>query len=166
MRQDQPKPAIAIGLWGLPAAVALTLAVGVLSALAGGSGPSPWYEALAKSPLNPPSTVFAVVWPILYAFMGLSLWLLLREPANQARRAALAWFFIQLAVNAAWSWVFFDRHWLGVAVVHIAVLWGCVIAFMAASRKISPLVALINVPYLAWLTFAFHLALEVWRLNR
>ncbi|RIK94072.1 MAG: hypothetical protein DCC73_05745 [Proteobacteria bacterium] len=164
MLQDQPKPAI--GLWGLPAAVALTLGVGVLSALAGGSGPSPWYDALVKSPLNPPATVFALVWPMLYGLMGLSLWLLLREPESQLRRKALTWFFIQLAVNAVWSWVFFDRHWLGLAVIHVAVLGACVIAFMAAARKISSLAALLNAPYLAWLTFAFYLALEVWRLNR
>ncbi|MDO7709581.1 MAG: tryptophan-rich sensory protein, partial [Gammaproteobacteria bacterium] len=29
-----------------------------------------WYVDLVKSPLNPPSFVFGIVWPILYALMA------------------------------------------------------------------------------------------------
>ena len=64
-----------------------------------------WYFALAKPPFNPPSWVFAPVWTALYALMALALWRVLRCPPESARRVALIFFFVQLALNALWPWM-------------------------------------------------------------
>lgn len=145
--------------------VAVLIAIGALSAWLGGSGPSPWYDALTKAPLNPPPPVFGIVWTALYALMGVSLWLLSQARDTPERSRAVKAFGLQLAVNFAWTWVFFDRHWLGLAVLHIVVLQVCLVVFLAQARRVSPWAAWINIPYLLWTLFALYLSFEVWRLN-
>jgi len=69
---------------------------------------APWYAGLAKPSFNPPNWVFAPVWTTLYVLMAFAVWRILRLPqVSAARRLALSLFFIQLALNAAWSWMFF-----------------------------------------------------------
>ena len=60
----------------------------------------------------PPGWVFGVVWPILYALLGVALAMILAEPPSPRRRKALILFFVQLALNFAWSPIFFAgaRH--------------------------------------------------------
>lgn len=72
---------------------------------------APWYAGLVKPSFNPPNWVFAPVWTMLYVLMAIALWRILRLPeVFAARRLALTLFFVQLALNAAWSWMFFGAH--------------------------------------------------------
>jgi benzodiazapine receptor len=69
---------------------------------------APWYSGLVKPAFNPPNWIFAPVWTILYALMAFAVWRILRQPlATAARRSALTLFVLQLALNVAWSWMFF-----------------------------------------------------------
>lgn len=71
----------------------------------------PWYAGLIKPSFNPPNWVFGPVWTALYALMAFAAWRILRLPlASAARRLAVCLFFIQLALNAAWSWMFFGAN--------------------------------------------------------
>ena len=70
-----------------------------------------WYASLTKPSFTPPNGVFSPVWTILYAFMAYAAWRLLSVPQGTPRRAgALTAFFVQLALTAAWSWVFFGMR--------------------------------------------------------
>ena len=72
---------------------------------------APWYAGLVKPSFNPPNWVFGPVWTTLYLLMAFAVWRILRLPAASAeRRWALSLFFAQLALNAAWSWMFFAAH--------------------------------------------------------
>jgi tryptophan-rich sensory protein len=72
---------------------------------------APWYAGLTKPSFNPPGWVFAPVWTTLYVMMAIAVWRILRLPdASAARRLALTLFFIQLVLNAAWSWMFFGAN--------------------------------------------------------
>ena len=72
---------------------------------------TPWYAGLTKPSFNPPNWVFAPVWTTLYVMMAIAVWRILRSPdASAARRLALTLFFIQLVLNAAWSWMFFGAN--------------------------------------------------------
>ena len=71
----------------------------------------PWYETLAKPSFNPPTWVFAEVWATLYALMAYSLFRVLRmREQSQERTRAIILFFVMLALNAAWSWMFFGAR--------------------------------------------------------
>src|SRR3954464_1714753 len=89
-------------------AVAATLVVGQIATF---PNLVPWYAGLIKPSLNPPNWVFAPVWTALYALMAFSVWRILRlHRRTPLGRLGLSLFFIQLALNPAWSWMFFGAH--------------------------------------------------------
>ncbi|HEV7873907.1 MAG TPA: TspO/MBR family protein [Enterovirga sp.] len=125
-----------------------------------------WYAGLAKPPLTPPNGVFGPVWTLLYALMAWAVWRILSRPADlPGRRGALGWFFVQLALNAAWSWVFFALHSPALGLVVILALVAAIGVTIRRFRQADRLAAWLLVPYLAWVLFATYLNLGVWRLN-
>lgn len=124
-----------------------------------------WYPTIAKPEWTPPPWVFGPVWTVLYAMMGLSLWLVWRSGAWAERRGALALFMFQLVLNAAWSLIFFGAKSPGLAFAEIMLLWFAIIATIIAFWKYSRTAALLLVPYLCWSTFAALLNFTIWRMN-
>ena len=78
----------------------------------------------------------------------------------------LAIFGIQLALNLAWSIIFFGQNNIGLALVDIIVLWIAIAATIFAFRHVSILAGWLLVPYLIWVTFAAALNLSIWNMNR
>jgi tryptophan-rich sensory protein len=148
---------------------AAPLAVGGLTGLATAPQIRSWYRTLDRPSWNPPDGVFGPVWTGLYALMGVSLVRIVRagEPSGAAtRRVALGLFAAQLALNGAWSWIFFSRHAIGAALAEILVLWLAIAATIGTFAAIRPSAAALLVPYLAWVTFATALTAAIWRRNR
>jgi benzodiazapine receptor len=154
--------------WGA-AALICVLAIELLGGLSGwlsnsgyGNG---WFGALQKPSFMPPGWAFGVVWPILYALIGIALAMILAEPASPRRQAALTLFFIQLALNFAWSPIFFAGHDIQLANIVIFVM--AVTAAIAARLflKMRTSAGLLMVPYLAWLVFAATLNSTIASLN-
>ena len=107
-------------------AIVAVIAIEVLGGLSGwlsnsGYG-NAWFDALQKPGFMPPGWVFGVVWPILYALLGIAVAMILVEPASPRRQAALTFFFIQLALNFAWSPIFFAKHDIVTAKIIIFVM--------------------------------------------
>ncbi len=92
--------------FGLLAVIAVA-AASLIGQLATYPNLAPWYAGLVKPSFNPPNWVFGPVWTTLYLLMAFSVWRILRLPQSPERRRALSIFFLQLAMNAAWSRVFF-----------------------------------------------------------
>lgn len=113
-----------------------------------------WYPSLRKPSWTPPSWLFGPVWTLLYIAMGVAAWLVWRESATHDVAGALAWYGAQLALNAAWSLVFFGRRAPVPGLVVIVLLWWAIAATIASFMPISPLAGWLLVPYLAWVTFA------------
>ena len=159
---------------GLTARSAFSAWVGLffwvaLSFAAAGIGsrfpPGDWYAHLAKPAVNPPAWVFAPVWTLLYLVMGIAAWLVWRQRRVARTAPALALFLVQLALNAAWSWLFFGLRQLGWALVDLAALWLAIGATLLAFWAHRPLAGLLMVPYLLWISFAALLNFQLWRLN-
>lgn len=149
----------------LAACVAVPLAVGLLSGLATASGVEDWYPGLRKPAFNPPNWVFGPMWTLLYVLMGISLYWIWTAPRGRARARALIVFAIQLALNCAWSFLFFAFHKIGIALVEIALIWCAVLLMIFVFRQVHKPAALLQVPYLLWVTFATVLNAALWRLN-
>ena len=92
----------------LAAWVGLCMAVGIIAGLL--FKPGAWYAALDKPFFNPPSWLFAPVWTMLYIAMGVAAWRIGCLPASAGRNQALRQFGVQLALNAAWTPVFFGAQ--------------------------------------------------------
>lgn len=117
------------------------------------------YNAFEKPPLSPPGAVFSVVWLILYALMGISAYVIYSADAPFVQKKnALKIYALQLAVNFAWSIVFFRFGMLFAGAVLAAVLTVLVVIMIYRFGKISPKAAYLNVPYLLWLCYAVYLA--------
>jgi len=122
-----------------------------------------WYPSLRKPSWNPPNAVFGPVWTLLYAAMAVAVWLVWRTGGDVA--APLWLFAVQLALNVAWSVVFFGRRQLRGAVAVIVGLWIAIAATLVVFASIDAVAAALLVPYLAWVTFAAFLNGAIARLN-
>lgn len=140
----------------------LSLAVMLFAAL---FQPGEWYAALAKPAWTPPNWLFGPVWLCLYVMMAVAAWLVWRRRGFAGARAALGCYLFQLALNAAWSWIFFGEHRMGVGFANLAVLWAAIVATAGLFGKHNRVAALLLVPYLLWVTYATALNFAVWRLN-
>jgi tryptophan-rich sensory protein len=126
-----------------------------------------WYAGLAKPPFNPPNWVFAPVWTVLYALMGLSAYLVYEKGLRRNEvRKALAVFAGQLLLSTLWSMVFFGAHMIFGAAVVIVLLWGMILASIWLFSRISKAAAYLLVPYILWVSFATVLNISLYVLNR
>jgi translocator protein len=74
--------------------------------------------------------------------------------------------FFQLALNFAWSFIFFYSKMIGPALIEIIVLWISIVIMLVLFYKIRPLAAWINIPYLLWVSFATALSAAYYALKR
>ncbi len=128
-------------------------------------GPGKWYERLEKPPWTPPNWAFPVVWMILYGMIAVSGWILWTAPPGTEIALPLGLWGLQLALNAAWSPVFFGLRRLDLGMVVVSGMWVSILATIVACWPVSWLAALLLVPYLVWVTIAAALNLSVWRRN-
>ena len=143
--------------------VVATLLVGQLATL---PNLVPWYQGLAKPAFNPPNALFGPTWSLLYALMAVAAWRLLRLPPDRpGRPAALAAFYAQLALNAAWPWLFFALHSPALGLVDIVPQLLLVGLAVATAWRVDRIAASCLVPLLAWVGFATALNLAILRLN-
>lgn len=142
---------------GWPVLVGL-LAVNAVVAAGGGlasaSGVDGWYAAADKPAWTPPDWVFGPVWTVLYVLMAVAAWLLWRRHGARAARTALVLYGVQLALNAAWTPVFFGAQQLGAGLAIILALEVALVATVVAFHRLSPAVAWLLGPYLAWVLYA------------
>ena len=139
----------------LPLLVILTSIIGSLANVYINS--DTWYEELIKSPLNPPSYVFGIVWPILYAIMAFVSFKMAEKISSL--------FILQLLANAAWSWIFFYFHAPLIALVDIGVLIYLNLKIISVVKIESPILFYMYLPYLVWLSFAAFLNASIIFLN-
>lgn len=127
--------------------------------------PGEWYASLRKPSWNPPSWIFGPVWTALYVMMATAAWLVWKRGGFAAQRQPLTLFLVQLALNAAWTPLFFGVHWPGVAFAEILLLWLAIVATILFFRRVSSAATWLLAPYLLWVTFATVLNFTLWRLN-
>ncbi len=150
----------------LLASVLLCQGAGLIGSLFTRAAIPTWYAAAQRPSFAPPNWVFAPVWTILYLLMGIVLYRLWsREDGGRERMAALAWFFIQLTLNAVWSPVFFGLKAPWAAFAIILLMLGAILGTIRALHRLDPTSAWMLMPYLLWVTFASAVNFEFARLN-
>jgi translocator protein len=136
------------------------------AALGSGFAPGEWYAGLTRPAWTPPDWLFGPVWTVLYSAMAVAAWLVWRRAGFTHGRMALSCYGLQLALNAAWSWLFFGLQRPDLAFAGISLLWLAILATMIGFARIQALAAWLLAPYLIWVSFAAILNLELWRLNQ
>ncbi|MDE1854938.1 MAG: tryptophan-rich sensory protein [Candidatus Micrarchaeota archaeon] len=125
-----------------------------------------WYATLAKPIFSPPNWLFGPAWTILFALMGISLYLIWERGTRkkQARRALYA-FGAQMALNVLWSVAFFGLRSPLLGLMDIVLLLIAIVFTMWEFYRISRPAAYLLVPYILWVAFATLLNFSVWALN-
>lgn len=146
--------------------IAVPLLVGVVSAFLTRGGME-MFETIVKPPLSPPNWLFPVVWTILYILMGISSYLIFTSGAEQEKiEKAISIYGYQLVVNFLWPTFFFNLQWYLFSFFWLLLLWLLVFQMIRKFAEIDKRAALLNLPYLIWLTIAGYLNLGIWWLNQ
>ena len=124
-----------------------------------------WYNELQKPSWTPPNNIFGPVWGFLYAFMALAAWMVWRRTSLVKPATPMILFILQLALNIAWSWLFFGMESPGIAMVDIVALWFLILATLIAFWKTTPISGILFIPYIIWVTYAAALNFAVWQMN-
>ena len=148
----------ALALW-----VGLCVTVGIVSGWL--FKPGAWYATLEKPFFNPPAVVFAPVWTVLYIAMGVAAWRIWTLPPSPERKQALRQFGVQLALNAAWTPVFFGAQSLGGGLVVIVAMVFAIVVTIQRFHPLDKIAAWLLAPYLAWVAFATALNVALLALN-
>lgn len=142
------------------------IGLGAIGSIATSSSIDTWYTTINKPSFNPPSWLFAPVWTILFALMGLAAAYVWDKGLDRkAVRSALILFGIQFLLNIAWSFLFFGAQNPTLAFIEILILWVFIFLTIRAFFKIKKLSGWLLVPYLLWVSFASILNFSIMMLN-
>jgi len=124
-----------------------------------------WYALLPKPALTPPSWVFGPAWTLLFALMGIAVYMVLSKGwARREVKVAFGFFSGQLVLNVLWSALFFGMRNPGAAFIEITVLWLAILATIVSFARISKTAAWFLAPYILWVSFAAYLNYAIWQL--
>lgn len=145
--------------------VLLSEGAGLVSGFLSMDGMKIYSASVVQPPLAPPMWLFPVVWVILYALMGIGAYLVSETPHSQDRSKGLNLMVAQLIVNFFWPLFFFNLQAYGFSLAWLILLWVLVLWMILTFKKVVPLAAWLQIPYLIWLSFAVYLNAAVWYLN-
>jgi translocator protein len=135
--------------------VPTVMLLGFLSGqLSGSAADSYWFQSLEKPALYPPPATFGLVWAALYFMMGLAFAMICAAWGSRLRLWAILAFIVQLAINLAWSPVFFAAHDIELALYVIIALDVALLVTVVLFFKVRTWAGVLLLPYLAWALFA------------
>ena len=152
--------------WWLPvlAAGSAALVVAVLGASMTDLGP--WYQSLEKPDWQPPDWLFGPAWTLIFALAaaaGVVAWR--NAPSDASREWIIGLFALNGFLNVLWSALFFRMHRPDWALIEVVFLWLSVLLLILVFLRYARIASVLLLPYLAWVTFAAILNLEIVRLN-
>jgi benzodiazapine receptor len=143
----------------------LTAGTAILGSIATQSSVDTWYAGLDKPSFTPPRVAFPIAWTGLYCLIAWSGHRVWRAPPSRGRTVALALWGTQLALNAAWSPLFFGLRRPGAALVDIVALGAAIVGYGIAAARVDRKAGAMMVPYAGWVGFATALNAAIWRRN-
>ena len=126
-----------------------------------------WYQTLIKPQWAPASSVFGIVWPILYAIIAVSFGTVFYKALTKQIPLAVALpFVLNLVFNFAFTPIQFGLKNNLLAAADILLVLGTLIWAMFAIWPHARWITYAQIPYLLWVSFATVLQLTITYLNR
>jgi translocator protein len=144
--------------------VVIALAAGAVGSVFTAPAIGAWYSYLAKPFFTPPNWAFAPVWTILYILMAVAA-ALVWQSSDKNKSKALKIYFSQLALNVAWSLLFFGLRSPFYALIGISILWLAILFTIFQFNNISKKAGMLLIPYILWTTLAAFLNISIFILN-
>lgn len=168
MEKTKPAPKSAIGTTDLLVLIGFLLLCAAIAGLGGwatASSVGTWYQTLDKPSFNPPNWIFGPVWTALYAMIAVAGWLVWRKVGWKPLFLKPGYYGIQLVLNFGWSATFFAAQAIGPSVLIINLLLVVIALTTYQFLEIDKRAGYLFMPYLAWVTFATLLNVQIWKLN-
>jgi benzodiazapine receptor len=147
--------------------LAVTLFIGIVASLFTRPQINGWYSLLNKPVFTPPSWVFAPVWTCVYILIAVSAYLVwIRRDGSTDYLTARMVYIMQLALNFAWSIIFFGLHSLVGGLLVIILLWMMILLNIRWFGKLSKVASWLLMPYFLWVSYAAILNYSIFTLNR
>jgi len=125
-----------------------------------------WYASLNKPFFSPPNWLFGPAWTILYLLMGISFYIIWKRGIkSKEEKNAVYIFFVQLILNALWSFLFFGLRSPFLGFVCIIFLWFSIALTIWKFWRLEKISGILLLPYIGWVSFASILNFFVWILN-
>lgn len=127
----------------------------------------PWYWKLNKPSWNPPDWLFGPAWTLIYAFTASAAVIAWNsaQATGAERSKLLIAVVVNVALNIAWSALFFHMRRPDWALIEVVALWLSILALVLLARPMSRAASWLFVPYLAWVSFASLLNQRIVALN-
>ena len=125
------------------------------------------YAELIKPSFAPPAYLFGPVWSVLYLVIGLSFgYVLVQVIKGRLPKALLLPFGLNVLFNLAFTPIQFILKNNALAALDILAVLTTLVWLLVVIWHRVRWVALVNLPYLAWVSFATVLQLSITWLNR
>jgi len=153
------------------AALALGGAIGIPVVLGGLIGAlcskdiAVWYKTLRKPRWTPPAWVFGPVWTVLYVLLGFSSWSVWTHGGTGSQSIPLGYYLVTLALNLAWSPLFFKARKLDLALLGVLGQLFFLTATIVSFHRTEPLAAALLTPVWLVTLFAVFLTFSIFKLN-
>jgi tryptophan-rich sensory protein len=142
------------------------LAVAYAGRLFTAKGVTTWYPAIEKPSFTPPGSLIGLVWTTIFILTAISLILYIRSGKGKALfRGTIFLYVFNGILNAAWSYFFFTKHFIGIAVLDALLIALTVGLMMVLSWRYSKASSILLLPYLLWVSFATYLTFTIYTLN-
>jgi len=127
-----------------------------------------WYRDLRKPRWQPPDWLFGPAWTTILGLAGWSFYIGLTNAATpEARMLVFVLFGVNFVAHFAWSPLFFKLRRPDWALAENVILWCSVVSLVVVLPRLAgdSLAGWLNVPYVAWVSFAFILNWKIVQLN-
>jgi tryptophan-rich sensory protein len=129
-------------------------------------GVTSWYPIIAKPSYTPSGIFIGIIWTIIFILSAISLIIFVNKLKGRRNFWPLLGIYIFNGIfNASWSYIFFVKHELGLAVISAFLIWVTVIILMASIWSTSRTASLLLFPYLGWVSFAMFLTYKIYQIN-
>lgn len=126
-----------------------------------------WYQNLIKPTWAPPSWLFGPVWSILYTIIAITfIYVGVLFSKGKIPFIVLLPFILNLIFNFAFTPIQFGLKNNLLASLDILLILGTLIWALIAIWPHAKIIALANIPYLLWVTFASIVQITITVLNR
>ena len=144
--------------------VAAAVGAAVLGGVSTDPG-SPWFRGLRLPSFYPPPQTFGIVWTGLYTGVAWAGGEVLARGDGRQRREFGRAFGVNMALNAAWSPIFFRAHRPWLATAEAAALTASTVDLARRAAEVHRPAGVALAPYAAWTAFATVLSGAIARLN-
>ncbi|XP_075159147.1 translocator protein [Haematobia irritans] len=153
--------------WKIAGAIVLPNLGGIVGGFVTRKNLDPWYKGLKFPSYRPPNWIFGPMWTSLYSGMGYASYLVWRDGGgfSGAAQLPLMAYGTQLALNWAWSPIFFGHHNIKGGLIDIAALTATASVCGVLFYRVNKIAGYLFIPYIAWLSFASMLNYSVYKLN-